>query len=163
MVMDAGSAAPQHEQHPAGGGDVAAHRRLDSPQCAEELLAIVAYVTSADGPLQDPADPEGHVSPWRRRLLHKASERLDVVDAYMRGRIAFLVAGRDRGYHAPENELELAGTVLDTCRATTSVVEALLAGRLPTSREFETMSSTALAINPALDAVRALDERPDDR
>ena len=47
---------------------------------------------------------------------------------------------------------------LDTCRAATSVVDGLLAGRLPTLHEFEAMSRTALAINPALDAMREVRE-----
>ena len=75
----------------------------------------------------------------------------------MRARVAFLVAGKERGYHVPEQELELAGAALDTCRAATSVVDGLLAGRLPTGPEFEAMSRTALAVNPALDAMREVE------
>ena len=78
----------------------------------------------------------------------------------MRARVAFLVAGKDRGYHAPESELELAGTTLDACRAATSVVDALLAGRLPTRREFEAMSAAALAIDPGLAAMHDFQTSP---
>jgi hypothetical protein len=159
-MMDAGRPARQHEHDPAPRDD-AVTRRLDSSDCAAEVLAIVAYLTSADGPLQDSTAAARGVSPWHPRLLLKASERLTVVDAYMRGQVAFLVAGRDRGYYAPETELELAGAVLDTCRATMSVVDALVAGRLPTRHEFERMSEAALAINPALDAARWVVADPD--
>ena len=38
--------------------------------------------------------------------MSKAAERLEVVDAYMRARVSFLVAGKDRGYFAPEAELD---------------------------------------------------------
>ena len=160
--MDAGRPARQHE-HDAAPRDAAVTRRLDASDCAVEVLAIVAYVTSADGPLQDSTAPGQEVSPWHRRLLLKASERLDVVDSYMRGQVAFLVAGRDHGYYAPESELGLAGAVLDTCRATTPVVDALVAGRLPTRCEFETMSDAALAVNPALDAARRAEADLDGR
>jgi len=143
--QDGGQARPRsrHGRTPEPG--------LDAAGCAAELLTIVAYVTADDGPLQVSPDPAGTISPWHRRLLLKAMERLDLIDAYMRGRVAFLVAGPERGYHAPERELELAGATLDACRATTPVVDALLSGRLPTGPEFETMGLTALAINPALD------------
>jgi hypothetical protein len=163
--MDAGSTAPQHipGRRRAGGDDAIGRRQLDASQCANEVLAIVAYITAADGPLQAPPRPGEDVSPWHRRLLVKAAERVDIIDAFMRGRVAFLVAGRDQGYHAPDSELELAGTVLDTCRATTSVIEGLLAGRLPTRREFEAMSGKALEINPALAAARTAEAYPGDR
>lgn len=130
-----------------------AERGLDSARCAGEVLAIVAFITADDGPLQAMPDPAGAVTPWHRRLLLKAMERLEIIDAFLRARVAFLVAGGAHGYHVPEQELELAGVTLDTCRAATTVVDGLLAGRLPTLHEFETMSGTALAINPALDAM----------
>ena len=140
-----------------------AERGLDSARCADEVLAIVAYITADDGPLQALPDPAAAVTPWHRRLLLKAMERLDVIDAFMRARVAFLVAGRERGYHVPDRELELAGVALDTCRAATIVVDDLLAGRLPTDHAFEVMSRTALAINPALDAMRAVREPTPER
>ena len=40
-------------------------------------------------------------------------------------------------------------------RAATSVVEAVLAGRLPTTWEFELMADTALRIYPALEAIES--------
>ena len=161
--MNTGSTAPRHEQHAEEVHEAAAGRQLDSSRCAAELLAIVAYITSSDGPLQDSPAPGTGDSPWHRRLLLKASERLGVIDAYMRGRVAFLVTGKDHGYYAPESELELAGAVLDTCRATTPVVDALIAGRLPSRDEFETMSEAALAVNPALDATRSAEADADAR
>jgi hypothetical protein len=148
-----GSTAPQDREQalPRSQHGQKAEPGLDAAGCAAELLTIVAYITADDGPLQVSPDPAGTISPWHRRLLLKAMERLDIIDAYMRGRVAFLVAGPERGYHAPEQEFELAGATLDACRATTTVVDALLSGRLPTRSEFETMSLTALAVNPALD------------
>ena len=156
--MDRGSTVPQHSpKRRRAETDDALRPRLDSTACATELLAIVAYVTSADGPLQEPRRTAVTVSPWHRRLLTKASERLEVVDTSMRARVAFLVAGKDRGYYAPEVEIRLAGASLDTCRATASVVEALLTGRLLAIHEFEAMSRAALMINPALDAMREVE------
>jgi hypothetical protein len=38
------------------------------------------------------------------------------------------------------------------------VVDGLLAGRFPTEPEFEAMSRTALAVNPALDAMPEIRE-----
>jgi hypothetical protein len=148
-----GSTAPQDggQTRPRSSDGRAAQPKLDAAGCAAELLTIVAYITADDGPLQVSPDPAGTISPWHRRLLLKAMERLDIIDAYMRGRVAFLVAGPERGYHAPEQEIELAGATLDTCRATIPVVDALLSGRLPSTPEFEAMGRTALAINPALD------------
>ena len=130
-----------------------ARSRLEVPDAATELLAIVRYITAGDGPLQSTPDGTGHLSPWHERVLLKAMERLEVIDAYLRGRVAFFVAGKDHGYGPFDGELELAGAALDNCRADTSVVEALLAERLPTAWEFESMGGTALRIYPALDAI----------
>ena len=132
-VSDGGSTAARDggQTRPRPQDGRAAGRGLDSARCAAELLTIVAYITAGDGPLQSSPEPAGTVSPWHRRLLLKAMERLDVIDAYMRGRVAFLVAGRERGYYAPDQELELAGAALDTCRATVTVVDALLTGATP--------------------------------
>ena len=156
IVRDIGSTAPQ--QYPPepsrAEGDVAiALRRLDLAHGATELLAIVAYINADDGPLQTPPGSTGRLSPWHERLLLKAGERLEVIDTFLRSRVAFFVAGKNRGYYAPERELELAGAALDTCRATASVVDALLAGRAPSEREFESMSATALKVYPALEAL----------
>ena len=129
-----------------------AHSRLELPDAATELLAIVRYITAIDGPLQSAPDLSS-LSPWHERALLKAMERLEVIDAYLRGRVAFLVAGKDRGYGWFDRELALAGAALDNCRADTSVIEALLAGRLPTEWDFESMGGTALKIYPALAAI----------
>ena len=155
IVGDIGSAAPQQyppEPSRADGNAAIALRRLDLTHGATELLAIVAYINADDGPLQAPPDSTGRLSPWHQRLLLKADERLEIIDTFLRSRVAFFVAGKNRGYYAPERELELAGAALDTCRATASVVDALLAGRAPSEQEFESMSSTALKVYPALEA-----------
>ena len=164
-MTDAGRAALQHgsARDEAAAGRAAILQRLDATECAGELLAIVSYITADDGPLGESRTPGADVSPWQRRLLAKASERLDVLDAVLRGRVAFLVAGRDSGYRTPEGELELVGVALDACRATAWVVDALLSGRLPSSHEFETMSRAALGIDPALTALRELEADPDGR
>jgi hypothetical protein len=127
----------------------------DAEHCAAELLSIVAYLTAGDGPLQAAPGPVTPASPWHERLLRKAAERLDVIDAFMRARVAFLAAGKDRGYYAPEAEIELAGATLDATRAATVVVAALLETRLPAPHDFDAMSAAALSIIPALDALGA--------
>lgn len=135
----------------------------DAEHCAAELLSIVAYLTAQDGPLQGPPGPEAPVSPWHERLLRKAAERLDVIDAFMRARVVFLAAGKDRGYYAPEAELQLAGATLDATRAATTVVAALLASRIPSPHDFDAMSAAALSIMPALDALSSATPSPDAR
>ncbi|HOU28819.1 MAG TPA: hypothetical protein PLB39_05105 [Thermoleophilia bacterium] len=126
-----------------------ATERLDLEGCVDELLAIVDYVAAADGPLRMPPG-EAAASPWHRRLLLKAMERLDVIDGFMRGRVAFLVAGRERGYHAPQEELDLAGSALDTCRAAHVVTEELLAARVPPPQQSAMMGEAALRVRAAL-------------
>lgn len=125
--------------------------RMELPDAAQELLAIVRYLTAADGPLQRPPGAE-LLSPWHTRVLRKAMERLDVIDPFLRGRVAFFIAGKDRGYGPFDGELELAGAALDNCRADRQVVEALLEGRTPTPEEFDAMARTAMEIYPALAA-----------
>ena len=154
--MGAGSTVPEPSSQ--------AQSRLDRPgavryppdasQCAFELLSIVAYLTARDGPLQQ-AWPERStpVSSLHKRLLRKAAERLEVVDAYMRARVAFLVSGRDRGYYAPQAELDAAGATLDAARTASAVVDALLDGRVPTPQAFDAMGVTALRVTPALQAL----------
>jgi hypothetical protein len=159
-VEDTASAAPRHHdrEHPGPRGGAAPGRYPpDASSCASEVLAIVAYITAVDGALHSVPGPGTELSRWHERLVGKAAERLGVIDASMRSRVAFLVAGRDRGYHAPQVELELAGATLDACRTATAVVEDLLGGRLPTTREFDAMGHTALAVYPALVAARELD------
>jgi hypothetical protein len=125
--------------------------RLEVAEAAAELMAIVGYVTADDGPLQ-PAPEDAGLSPWHGPLLAKASERLDVIDVYLRGRVAFLVAGKEHGYPALEGELRLAQAALDTCRAVTMAVEALLEGRLPRVWQFDLMGDTTLRLFNALAA-----------
>jgi hypothetical protein len=116
-----------------------------------ELLTIVAYVTADDGPLRTPPDPTGRRQPLHQLLLRKAIERLDVLDTSLRSRVVFLVAGRNHGYYVSESEVDLAGAALDTCRAATTVVGALLEGVLPSEREFDAMGSTVLKLYQALE------------
>ena len=127
--------------------------RLELPDAASELLAIFSYLIADDGPLESASRSANRPSPWHGPVLLKALERLQVIDAYLRGRVAFFVAGKDHGYCSSEKEVELAGAALDSCRATTVVVEALLAERLPTAWQLESMDDAALLIHPALAAI----------
>jgi hypothetical protein len=130
------------------------HSRASSYRdAAIELLAIVGYITAADGPLQSTADLTNRQSPWHEPVLKKAIERLEVLDADLRGRVAFLAVAKDHGYGSFERELELAEMALDNCRTSTSVVESLLVGSLPPASAFEAMGDTALRIYPALAAL----------
>ena len=125
---------------------------LELSDAANELLTIVQYVTADDRPLQTTSDP-GALSPWQEQALSKALERLEVIDHYLRGRVAFFVAGKDHGYGHFEEEEQLARAALDTCRAAARVVDALLARRVPTVPEYEGMSAATLKLYPALDAL----------
>lgn len=150
-MTGAGSPAAPHE---GAGQDRREHesaplpRRLDLPDASTELLAIIAYLTAVDGPL----GASSGLLLWHERLLLKAQERLEAIDGYLRGRVAFLVAGRDHGYDFFAVDLEIAAAALDTCRATTLVVKTLLAGRLPSDREVALMGETALRIYAVLES-----------
>lgn len=130
--------------------------RLELPDAANELLAMVRFLTETDGPVQQLA-ASGMSSPWHERVLLKAQERIEVLDRFLRGRVAFFVAGRAQGYGSFDEELELAGAALDTCRAVARVVERLLRGELPTERELDVMGRAVLTVFPA---VEALERRP---
>lgn len=112
----------------------------------------MGFVTSDDGPLKAAPD-HGLLSPWHEQALKKALERLEVIDHYLRGRVAFFIAGKDHGYGPFGGQPELAGVALDTCRAAVRVVDALLAGRLPSDPELETMGVTTGRLLPALEAL----------
>lgn len=124
-----------------------AQLRMCLPDVATELLAIVGYLTAADGPLA----ASDRLLGWHERLLRKAMERLEVMNGYLRGRVAFFVAGKDRGYDFYGSDLEVAAAALDACRATTLVVETLLSGRLPSECEAAWMGDAALKIYAALE------------
>jgi hypothetical protein len=124
--------------------------RLELPDAAEELLAMIRFLTAPDGPLQQFAATD-LASPWHERALLKAQERTEFLDRFLRGRVAFFVAGSQQGYGAFHAELELAGAALDTCRAIARVVERLLAGELPTDDEYGLMGDVALTLYPALE------------
>lgn len=124
--------------------------RLELPDAANELLAMVRFLTARDGPLQQLAET-GMSSPWHERVLSKAQERLEALDAFLRGRVAFFVAGRNAGYGVMEAELDVAGAALDASRAITAVVDKLLEEELPTGREFDRMSEATTKIFAALE------------
>ncbi|HQJ98706.1 MAG TPA: hypothetical protein PLB30_09235 [Thermoleophilia bacterium] len=65
--------------------------RLELPDAAAELLAVVRFLTAPDGPLQQPV-ADGPSSPWQERVLVKAQERLAIIDHFLRGRVAFFAA-----------------------------------------------------------------------
>jgi len=124
--------------------------RLELPDAANELLSMVRFLTARDGPLQQLAET-GISSPWHERVLKKAQERLEALDAFLRGRVAFFVAGRTAGYGVMEAELDVAGAALDASRAITVVVDKLLEEELPTGREFDRMSEATSRIFEALE------------
>jgi hypothetical protein len=156
IVQDIASSAPQNypSEPSRAEGDAVVRDPRDLAHGVTELLAIVGYLTGDDGPLRPSSASGVNLSPLHLRLLSKAMERLQVIDAFLRGRVAFFVAGKGHGYHVSDADLDLAGASLDTCRAATSVVDALIGERLPGEREFESMSSAALEIYAALEASR---------
>lgn len=123
--------------------------RLELPDAANELLAMVRFLTEPDGPVRQLA-ATGLSSPWHERVLVKAQERLETLDPFLRGRVAFFIAGRTQGYGAFEAELDVAGAALDASRAITTVVTALLAETLPTEKQFDQMGELTLKIYAAL-------------
>ena len=148
--QDPARGAPAEPRHEDEAGP--RRLRLELPDAARELLSIVGFVAADDGPLRATPDP-GTLSPWHQEALKTALERLEVIDHYLRGRVAFFVAGKDHGYAPFEGELELARRALDTCRVVARVVDALLAGRWPTDRDLDTMPEAADRLQPALDAL----------
>jgi hypothetical protein len=152
-VTDVAGPAPASLASGAPGSARSAERLLallELPDTANELLAMMRFLTAEDGPLQQLVST-GLSSPWHERVLFKAQERIETLDHFLRGRVAFFVAGRDHGYGSFDDELDLAGAALDTCRAIARVVERLLAGELPTEREYRLMGDAALGIYPALE------------
>ncbi len=123
--------------------------RPDLPDVSTELLEIVAYLTATDGPL---TATEGSWR-WHERLLLKAKERLEVIDGYLRGRVTFFAAGKDRGYEFFDSDVKVASAALDTGRAAMYVVDTVLAGHLPSEHDIETMGDAALRICALLDAL----------
>jgi hypothetical protein len=159
-VTDTGSPAPTSSspgQSRPERETTGVQRQLELPDAASELLAIFSYLIADDGPLQSASRPAFDPSPWHQPVLLKALERLQVIDAFLRGRVAFFVAGKDHGYYTSEREVELAGAALDSCRAMTSVVEALLEARLPTEWQLESMGDAAFKIHPALKAIEPVE------
>lgn len=126
--------------------------RIELSDAAHELVSIVGFVTADDGPLHATSEPRT-LSSWQQQALHAALERLEVIDHYLRGRVAFFVAGKDHGYGPFGGEAELADAALDACRALVRVVDALLAERPPTEAEVDTMCESSVRLHPALDAL----------
>jgi hypothetical protein len=143
--MTGGSAGPRS----SANEEARPRSRLDLPDVAIELLEIVAYLTAADGPL---TATDGSWS-WHERLLLKAKERLELIDSYLRGRVTFFAAGKDRGYEFFDSDVKVASAALDTGRAALRVVETVLARRLPSERDIETMGDAALRVCALLDAL----------
>ena len=130
--------------------------QLELPGAANELLAIVAHLSAEDGPIQT-MRRAGELSPWHAPVLDRALEGLEVIDHFLRGRVAFYVAGREHGYGSFEEQSALAAASLDTCRSAARVVDALLGGRLPTEAEFEELAAAVDRIYPALTALEDCD------
>ena len=122
---------------------------LDLRDVSIEILEIVGYLIAPDGPL---AGASG-LSSWHGRLLQKAMERLELIDGYLRGRVAFLVAGKGHGYDFFDTDLRIAAAALDSCRATTLVVETVLAGTLPSEQAVGAMGDAAIRIYTVLEAI----------
>ena len=126
--------------------------RLELPDAANELLSMATFLTGPDGPIRQLADT-GLPSPWHERVLHKAAERVVVLDHFLRGRVAFFVAGRGQGYGVFDEELEVAGAALDTCRAVTAVVEDLCDGELPSVPKIRRLGDSAARVCAALETL----------
>lgn len=126
--------------------------RLELPDAANELLSIATFLTAPDGPIQQLAEA-GVSSPWHERVLRKAAERVVVLDHFLRGRVAFFVAGRGQGYGVFDEELEVAGAALDTCRAVTAVLEDLLDGDLPSVQQIRRVGDAAARACAALETL----------
>jgi hypothetical protein len=153
--MNVKSHAPTHSDAADRGSerdDGRRRSRLELPDAANELLATVRHVTADDGPVRVMSET-GDLSPWHEQTLSAALERLEVIDHYLRGRVAFFAPAKDHGYGPFDEELELARAALATCRAAARVVDALLVGRLPTEREFRAMSAATERVFPALKAL----------
>jgi hypothetical protein len=80
-------------------------------------------------------------------------ERIAVIEHFLRGRIAHLVSGTERGEGLFDAEVELAEADLDASRALATVVDRLVAGDVPTEGEFDLMGDTTLRIYAALEAL----------
>ena len=126
--------------------------RLELPDAANELLSIATFLTAPDGPVRQLAATRIS-SPWHERVLRKAQERIAVLDHFLRGRVAFFVAGRGQGYVFFDDELEVAGAALDMCRAVTAVVERLLEGELPSAQQVRRLGDSATMVGEALEAL----------
>ena len=129
---DTGGRSSSREDCFSPGWSWRIRQRSCSPSCATS--------TGDDGPLGSVADG-GSLSRWHERLLLKAQERLDELDSFLRGRVAFFVAAPSHGYGSFERELALSGASLDTCAPSSPVVDGLLAGHLPSEEQYEAVGT----------------------
>lgn len=126
--------------------------RLGLPQAADELLAMVTYLTAGDGPL-DAVASTGRLGDVHPRVLVRMRERVDVIANFLRARISFFVTARREGDDVYGAELELAGANLVASRALVLVVDRLVSGALPSEAEFDRLGDAALGIYSAMEAL----------
>ena len=128
--------------------------RLGLPESANELLAMLGFLTAADGPLQQLAE-SGGLDARNDEVLVRMRPRIDVIGDFLRARIAALVDGQPQGSGTFAVEIALAGANLDTSRALAAVVERVLTRDAPTDEEFDLLADEALGIYAALEALQA--------
>jgi hypothetical protein len=130
--------------------------RLGLPESANELLAMLTFLTAADGPLQQLAE-SGRLDARNDEVLVRMRPRIDVIGDFLRARIAALVDGQPQGAGTFAAEIALAGANLDTSRALATVVERVLTREAPTDEEFDLLADEALGIYAALEALQSSD------
>jgi hypothetical protein len=142
-----GSRAPQARQDPDRR-----LARLGLPESANELLAMLAFLTASDGPLRQLA-ATGRLDRRNHRSLVGMRRRIGIIGEFLRAREGFFIAAPAYGEGPFEAELALAQANLGTCRALNTVVERLLTRTVPLEAEFERMAGEALGIYSALEAI----------
>ena len=126
--------------------------RLGLPQAADELLAMVTYLTAGDGPLQAVAST-GRLGDVHPRVLVRMRERVEVIADFLRARISFFITWRRQDTESFGAELELAGANLVASRALARVIDRLASGGLPSEAEFDQLGDAALKIYSAVEAL----------
>lgn len=126
--------------------------RLGLPQAADELLAMVTYLTAADGPLEALASTS-RVGDLHSRVLVRMRERVDVIANFLRARVSFFVTARREDPDSFGAELGLAGANLVASGALALVIDRLVSDALPSEREFDRLGDAALGIYAALEAL----------
>lgn len=128
--------------------------RLGLPESAGELLAMLGFLTAANGPLQQLAET-GRLGARNHDALVRMRPRIAIIGDFVRARIAAFADGPQQGAGAFDVELALAGANLDTSRALAVVVEKVLAGETPTDHEFDLLADKTLGIYAALEPIEA--------